>query len=174
MSTTVLLERRFAGEWELLKQLTACNPGRITHVQADHAALSLHLHGPEAVAAGASFGPERIHLHRVRVDYPVHFPAVPMELFLAIPILHPNVHPETGFVCLWERHRVSNTVEHALHKLTAMLAGELRNTSPLHVMQPAAIEHAWHTTPMPLVGVAYDPGPSAFMPGPGTRRRRLQ
>ena len=42
-------------------------------------------------------------------------------------------------MCLWERHRVSNTVEHALHKTVAMLSWQLYNREALHVMQPAAL-----------------------------------
>ena len=94
-----------------------------------------------------------------------------MEMYLSVPVLHPNVHPETGFVCLWDRHRVSNTVEIAMHKLVAMLAGTLWNADALHVMQPGAVPCAVGE-PMPLQGVAYDAFP-AETSTPATRRRRL-
>ena len=174
-----ILERRLAAEWELLLQLADRNPGRLSSLQADGAVLSLRLHGPTAMPADAATHPGLVSIHAIRIEFPVHFPAVPMELFLETPVFHPNIHPETGFVCLWDRHRVSNTVEHALHKTVAMLAGELRNTNSIHVMQPEALDHPVRTQPMPLLGVNYDAGPADAGPASDlhtstVRRQRLQ
>ena len=168
-----ILDRRLASEWELLLNLADRNPARINSMRLDGATLSLHLHGPAAAPACPNERASLISTHAIRVEFPVHFPAVPMEMFLAIPVFHPNVHPETGFVCLWDRHRVSNTIEHALHKTVAMLCGELRNPLPLHVMQPAAEKHPVRTDAMPLLGVIYDPGPVYSTPVV-SRRQRLQ
>ncbi len=111
-------------------------------------------------------------MHAVRLEFPVHFPAVPLEMFLEVPVVHPNIHPETGFVCLWERHRVSHTVEHAMHRLVAMLAGELQNAEAPHVMQPEALLRRHRSAAMPLLGVEYE----AFLPEArsAVRKRRLQ
>ncbi len=124
------LERRLRAEWDLLIAMVQCNPGRLSHAAASDLSFTVTLSQP--TSAGST-------LHDIRVVYPVHFPAVPMELYLRSPVLHPNVHPHTGFVCLWERHRVSNTIEHALHKVSAMLAGRLYNANAPHVMQPEAL-----------------------------------
>lgn len=170
-----MLERRLANEWSLLQELADRNPGRMTGLRMDSSALSLQLHGPAASAIRMDGHLCLRTSHAIRIDFPVHFPAVPMEMFLAVPVFHPNIHPETGFVCLWDRHRVSNTVEHAMHTLVAMLAGELQNTTPLHVMQPLAIEHPMRSAPMPLLGVPYDPGPAPITVAAAVgRRRRLQ
>lgn len=170
---TELFERRLRSEWALLQALSACNPGRLTALEQRTGEFHLGLRGPHAMSLRDGLPQCIITTHAVRMDFPVHFPAVPMEMFLATPVFHPNVHPETGFVCLWERHRVSNTVEHALHKLVAMLAGELRNTSPLHVMQPAAVDAALQYGPaMPLQGVAYEA--AAVGTATSRRRQRLQ
>jgi hypothetical protein len=169
-----IFERRLAAEWDLLLQLADRNRGRLSRMQVDGAVLSLHLHGPAAAPADPATQPRLVSVHAIRIEFPVHFPAVPMEMFLQTPVFHPNVHPETGFVCLWDRHRVSNTVEHALHKTVAMLAGELRNTNSIHVMQPEALEHPVRTEPMPLLGVTYDPLPSNDLGSPAVRRQRLQ
>jgi hypothetical protein len=169
-----IFERRLAAEWDLLLQLADRKSGRLSSMQADGAVLSLRLHGPAAAPADAAAQPRLVIVHAIRIEFPVHFPAVPMEMFLEIPVFHPNIHPESGFVCLWDRHRVSNTVEHALHKTAAMLAGQLRNTNLIHVMQPEALEHPVRTEPMPLLGVTYDPLPSNDLGSPAVRRQRLQ
>ena len=150
-----LLERRLHAEWELLLALASLNPGRLSKPAACDAVFSMLLSGPAVPAAGAH--EEFVTVHDIRVLYPLHFPAVPMELTLAKPVQHPNVHPEAGFVCLWERHRVSHTIEHALHKLVAMLNGTLFNADPLHVMQPAALDRMHVVLPdaFRLTGVPY-------------------
>ena len=96
-----------------------------------------------------------------------------MELFLRIPVVHPNVSPETGFVCVWDRHRVSHTVELALHRLVAMLAGILWNGDAPHVMQPQAVPCTPASDPAPLQGVAYEPVLPRVAAQLGGRRRRL-
>lgn len=172
MANVGMLERRLVNEWRLLQELADRNPGRITNPSRNGSTLTMHLNGPAASSLGTDGHLCLITSHAIRIDFPVHFPAVPMEMFLAAPVFHPNIHPETGFVCLWDRHRVSNTVEHAMHKLVAMLAGELQNTTPLHVMQPLAVEHPLRTEPMPLLGVPYDPGPAQLTVATAIGRRR--
>ena len=133
-----MLERRLTAEWNLLLALVQKNPGRLQHPTACDTTFFITLHPVSAETTNGGATPW-LPSHDIRIEYPVHFPAVPMELYLSTPVLHPNVHPQTGFVCLWDRHRVSNTVEHALHKTVAMLAGRLYNPEPLHVMQPLAL-----------------------------------
>ena len=180
MAGAGMFERRLANEWSLLLALSERNPGRMTGLTLDSSTIALHLHGPAATEIGTGGYQGLRTSHAIRIDFPVHFPAVPMEMFLAVPVFHHNIHPETGFVCLWDRHRVSSTVEHAMHKLVAMLVGELQNTTPLHLMQPLALEHPMRSEPMPLLGVPYDPGSAhlGVQSSPDTafpfRRRRLQ
>lgn len=164
-------ERRIAAEWDLLQQLAAANPGRITAMCSDGAVFHLTLHGPAAVSIPCRQHGPVLSEHDLRVEFPVHFPAVPMEMYLSVPVLHPNVHPQTGFVCLWDRHRVSNTIEIALHKLVAMLAGTLWNADALQVMQPEAVP-CTPAEPMPLQGVAYEPF-ALELARTQSRRRRL-
>ncbi len=165
-------ERRLAAEWTLLQQLAAANPGRLTGLRRDAVDFHLRLHGPAAVSIPNPQHTGRLFVHDLRLEFPVHFPAVPMEMYLRIPVFHPNVHPETGFVCLWDRHRVSNSVEHALHKLVAMLAGDLFHAAAPHVMQPEALPCA-RGEAMPLQGVAYEPVFPTVGAGETNRRRRL-
>jgi hypothetical protein len=110
--------------------------------------------------------------HAVRIVYPVYFPTAPLEVYTDRAFLHPNVHPVTGFVCVWDRHQVSNTAEHAVHKLISMMSGRLSNREALHMMQP----HAWDAgTPKnlgiePLLGITHE---IVFEENEQKRRSRL-
>lgn len=127
-------ERRLRAEWVGLKELAALNPKRFSDLVWDDATMALHLHEVPALGRDDAL----LHTHHLVFDFPMLFPALPMSLILQTPVQHPNVHPETGFVCLWESHRIGHTVEQALHKVVAMLSGELMNADPVHVMQPEA------------------------------------
>ncbi len=175
------LLRRLTAEWHLLERLAERNPGRLTSLAASDLAFHLTLRGTPAfrlpTAAGESAA-EILFDHRICIDFPYFFPAAPMELSLRTPVAHPNVHPETGFVCLWDTHRVSNTVEHALHKTVAILGWRLFNAEAVHVMQPDALQRLRGLAPRvpealaapPLLGVAHDSAP-AFTLKPSPRRR---
>ena len=167
------LERRLSAEWALLLALVERNPDRLHRPTAHDTSFFVTLSGLTVSLPHESAGPP-LSSHDIRIDYPVHFPAVPMELYLHTPVLHPNVHPQTGFVCLWDRHRVSNTVEHALHKTVGMLNGSLYNPSAPHVMQPGALP-LLPQSPAPgclLVGVEYtQPWLDAMPPSAGRKSR---
>lgn len=161
-------ERRLQAEWDLLQTLALLNPGRIDAIAASDRNFHFALHQTPAYA-GPIADPFRIRTkHTLRVFYPYAFPTVPLELYMEEPVWHPNIHPETGFICLWDRHRITNTVEHALHKVVAMMAGTLYNQNATHLMQPDAL--TWITgTPdakakrpeaAPLVGIEHE----AFSP----------
>ena len=178
-------ERRLRGEWSLLRQLARLNPERLTDLQvvdagdAGDTSLWVTLRGTPALSL---HGDAIASAHRLRIDFPRYFPAVPLELFLEQPVRHPNVHPETGFVCLWDQHRVDHTAEHALHKTAAILGWRLLNRDARHVMQPAAMDHApgWEARREALVarlqapallGIAH--APTSFELAGGPRRKRL-
>ncbi len=175
-----MFERRVRAEWEMLNDLAVLNPGRLTGLRADDTTFHATLHVPFMTMAATGtvpsweYAPRERLAHAFCVHYPVHFPAVPMEMFLQTPALHPNIHPETGFVCLWERHRASNTVEHAVHKLLAMLEGRLYNADPVHVMQPDVLlgMQSGEKTACgaPLAGVTHEAYAALAAP---VRRRRL-
>ena len=130
-----LYERRVLGEWQLLLALAERNPERIADPELQDDSIGLRLVSTPAFQLDGSMLSE----HRVSIGFPVHYPAAPMTLHLGSPVKHPNVHPRSGFVCLWADHRVSNTVEHALHKTVAILGGRLFNADPIHVMQPESL-----------------------------------
>ena len=161
-----------AGAHVVLLDLAGANPGRLIDLRRTSAEFELQLHGPAAMSIPNRHQGRRLSVHDLRFEFPVHFPAVPMEMYLRTPVFHPNVHPETGFVCLWDRHRVTNTVELALHKLVAILAGDLFHADAPHVMQPGALPCA-RLEAMPLRGVAYEPAFPTVVPRDVDRRRRL-
>ena len=169
-------ERRLREEWVLLAELAARNPERLTDMAADDTTFWVTL---RATPARSLEGELVIDRHRLRLEYPRFFPALPLELYLETPVFHPNVHPLTGFVCLWDRHRTSHTVEHALHKTAAMLGWKLLNGEPRHTMQPAALALAPEDREAlarkldaaPLAGVrGFEPYPQT---APSSIRRRL-
>lgn len=164
-------ERRLQAELERLEQLAALNPERLDAIgTADRTLLCTLRRTPAALAGDLGLS---VSNHAVRIVYPPYFPAVPMEAYLTVPVSHPNIHPETGFVCLWETHRVTNTVEHALHKLVAMLAGNLYNSASIHIMQPDALRSLQARGSKgfePLRGIEHDNDIVAI---PASRRTRL-
>jgi len=77
--------------------------------------------------------------HSFRVVFPRYYPAMPVEVYLDKPVFHPNVHPDTGYVCLWTRHSIQTTIEHTLAQLRRILCWQLVNEENEHVMQPTAL-----------------------------------
>ena len=173
-------ERRLQAEWELLQTLAQLNPERLTGISAEDRIFRFTLHQtPTRLAHSTHDNP--VTVHHLRVLYPSYFPAVPLEVYVDDAFWHPNVHPETGFVCVWEGHRVDNTVEHALHKVVAMMAGRLYNRQAIHVMQPEALswieqrndEDSAPNGVKPLIGIAHDTfSLDCFVTGQGTKKRR--
>ena len=177
------LDRRLAAEWDLLHRLAARNPNRLTRLHADDLRFDLRLSETPAFPIpgnGATGGEHPVLEHEVTLIFPRYFPSAPLECYLGTPMQHPNIHPLTGFVCLWDRHRGSHTVEHALHKLVAILGWKLHNPQPIHVMQPEALArikqtHAAEIAPLaapPLLGILHSPSLLADSQ-PRPHRRRL-
>jgi hypothetical protein len=156
MST--LYERRVEQEWRLLQSLAEANPGLIEILerrldQGDEI-LDFNLHKTEALREEA--GALTIqNSHRVAVHFPRFFPSVPLEASLAEPVFHPNVNPDNGFVCLWNRFSAGDTIIQAISQLQGILTWQLVNEHPDHLMQPDAL--VWLKDPnrhvaLPLTG----------------------
>ena len=168
-------ERRLGHEWNLLKTLVRLNPDRLSDLSAHDTTFHVTLAGTPALPL-ASGSPGLVLEHRLRLHYPRFFPAVPLELYLERPVRHPNIHPVSGFVCLWQTHRVEYTAEHALHRTVAILGWRLQNLDARHVMQPdtlsddqADFSHLLEAPP--LAGVHHAVLHDQAVPAP--RRRRL-
>lgn len=124
-----LRERRIRNEAALLRELAALNPERLQWLSEDEEGFGVEL---QTAAHGRD-------THTVRVTFSPYYPAVPIEVYLAVPVRHPNVHPVNGFVCLWDRHSTGDTVIEALRQLQRVLSGELKNAEADHLMQPEAL-----------------------------------
>jgi ubiquitin-protein ligase len=145
--------RRLDNEWALLEQLAAHNPHiiegirRETHPDAD--LFRLILHRTSALSPGFPHPVRESASHDVMFRYPAYYPAVPIEAFLTRPVFHPNIHPENGFVCLWDRVSSGDTILEALRKLQRVICWELWNDHADHVMQPEAV--TWGREAKPLL-----------------------
>ncbi|HLW86645.1 MAG TPA: hypothetical protein VKR60_15615 [Candidatus Sulfotelmatobacter sp.] len=83
--------------------------------------------------------------HDVTFHFPRFFPSVPIEASLAQAVFHPNVHPENGFVCLWDGFSPGDTVLEAAGQLQRVIGWQLVNERADHLMQPQAL--AWYRNP---------------------------
>lgn len=172
-------ERRIDNEWALLEQLRQANPDRL-QLARNHDHFALEVHGLPAltvpstgtVALDNIFGS-----HSLRVVFPRYYPSMPAEIYLDTPVFHPNVNPDTGFVCLWTKHRVSTTLEQTLAQLQRVLSWRLLNTQTEHVMQPGAL--LWYaqnraSVQLPLDFIPFVPvHTEAWVPPTAPMRRRL-
>lgn len=116
--------------------------------------------------------------HQLTMVFPRFYPAMPVEFYLDAPVFHPNVHPINGFVCLWNRHRIQTTCLQTLAQLQRVLAWQLVNADPEHLMQREAL--LWYQAggdallPLPCTPWLL-PGslPPLFSPVHGSMRSRL-
>ena len=123
-------ERRIRNEAALLREMAALNRERLQIVELTDDEFRLILHTP---AHGAG-------VHSLKLVFAPYFPAVPIEAYLDVPVRHPNVHPVTGFICLWDKHSTGDTVIEALRQTQRVLSGELRNGEADHLMQPESLD----------------------------------
>jgi hypothetical protein len=72
---------------------------------------------------------------RLRFEFPEYYPAVPLEARALPPVCHPNVHPESGFLCLWEGHHAGASLIEAVRQAARIVTWQLVNWQPVHVMQ---------------------------------------
>ncbi|GIU75302.1 MAG: hypothetical protein KatS3mg004_2389 [Bryobacteraceae bacterium] len=158
--------RRIRHEWEWLKRAAAANPGRLVAPEEPGGIVQLpetpyyRMDGTEGRGIA------------VRFEFPEYYPSVPLEAWLVFPVLHPNVHPENGFVCLWDMRQEGTSLVEAVRQLQRVVSWRLYNLSADHLMQP----QAGVRPPLPYEPVAPPPGyeleRSAGLP-PGKFRKRL-
>jgi ubiquitin-protein ligase len=134
-----LRQRRIENEWDLLQQMAQANPALLSDIQRHQDDFLLKLSQtttPVRVEGSIDLRSE----HDVRLSFPRFFPTMPIEAYVTPPVFHPNVHPDTGFVCLWSRFSLHDTVVEALCQLQRVLTFTLFSESADHIMQPEALE----------------------------------
>jgi ubiquitin-protein ligase len=141
-------QRRVEQEWKLLELLAQTNPtiiespNRIKEVGGE--VFSCTIRQTQSLVGDPP--KNQLHdSHQINLHFPKFFPSVPIEAHLLQPVFHPNVHPENGFVCLWNRFSPGDTVMEAISQLQHVITWELVNEETDHLMQPDAL--AWYKDP---------------------------
>lgn len=147
-SAASLHQRRVANELAFLEVIAAANPGIVAllkrQIRPDSATVEMEFTcTPGVIESAGVFRLES--RHRAEVHFPRFFPAVPIEARLAIPVLHPNVDPENGFTCLWDRFSEADTSVEVVVYLRNVITWRMFNLHASHVLQPRAI--AWYQEP---------------------------
>lgn len=160
--------RRIGSERRFLLMLAEANPGRLTVHPDLGDSISVSL--PDTPFYDSTLQPARG--LRARLLFPDYYPSVPIEAFIDPPAAHPNVHPTSGFICLWDtRHRGVSAIE-AVLQIQRVVSCLLSNPLADHLMQPDALS----LPPLPflplLVPGSYYLQQSASEP-PQSLRKRL-
>ena len=143
-----LYQRRLEQEWVLLELLHNTSPDilespkRTSEISGE--IFSFGLLQTQGLTGQKGYL-ESCDSHVVTLHFPKFFPSTPIEASLAHPVFHPNVHPETGFVCLWNRFSPGDTVMEAISQLQQVITWKLVNQETDHLMQPEAL--AWYKDP---------------------------
>jgi ubiquitin-protein ligase len=140
-----LRERRMQSEWLLLTKLAEANPEIIGSIDRTSDAFNILFSETPGWIADAS-GPLVTREHWVKYLFPRYYPALPLEAYCQQPAFHPNIHPETGFLCLWVDYIPRRSIMDAVVTTRAMLAHQAMNRDTQHCMQPAA----FHCEPLAM------------------------
>jgi ubiquitin-protein ligase len=139
---------RIEKEWQLLQALQGMNPGVVAiegrtpspTLEVFHVRL---LRSPGIESARGSSMRVREE-HSLTLGFPRFYPEVPIECHVREPLFHPNVNPDTGFVCLWDKASPRDTVVQAVARVQAMAAYRMVNMGGPHTMHDAAAD--WYLT----------------------------
>jgi hypothetical protein len=156
-----LRRQRIDNEWTILQQMAGANPGCIDIRERSPDEFLLVLQqSPAPMCRNGKI--ELVQEHQLRFNFARFFPAVPIEAYLTLPAFHPNIHPTTGFVCLWSRFSKADTMVEALCQLQRILTYSIFSDSPDDVMQPDALSWAVNANrgtalPLPCTSLAKPP-----------------
>ena len=135
---------RLDREWRLLERLQALNPEKLEILKResgpDEEVFHLRLLDSPGVESVNGGEPVIRNRHTLRFCFPRFYPEMPIECYIQEPLFHPNVKPETGFVCLWEEASPRHTVIQAISRAQAMAAYRMVNLGGAHLMNRPAAE----------------------------------
>src|SRR5215471_16978762 len=172
-----LRRQRIENEWTILGQMADANASRLLVKKrcGDQFLLVLHETQAPILQDGQI---QLVSEHELRISFARFFPTMPLEVYLTRPVFHPNVHPTTGFACLWGRFSQTDTVVEALCRLQFILTYTVFSNSLDDVMQPEALAWATNsgrgtTLPLPYVSLAKPPSwrEEPIVKSPSRRRR---
>jgi hypothetical protein len=139
---------RIAKEWELLGRLARLNPDRVEILGRDSApdeeTFRVRLLASPGIENARGDALRTRDVHTLRLSFTRFYPEVPIECYVEEPLFHPNIKPETGFVCLWDQASSRDTVIQAIARAQAMAAYRMVNLGGPHVMYSAAAD--WYTS----------------------------
>jgi hypothetical protein len=131
-------------EWTLLGRLAAANPEQVEIVERSPSPVDevfrVRLLGSPGIEAVRQGTPVTRDVHTLRLCFTRFYPEVPIDCYVEEPLFHPNVKPETGFVCLWEHANPRDTVIQALARTQAVAAFRMVNAGGAHLMNRAAAD----------------------------------
>jgi hypothetical protein len=138
---------RIEREWRLLERLAAANADQIELL--DRRALPgddvfrVRLYNSPGLQSAVDADLDIRDEHTIRLGFTRFYPDVPIECYIEEPLFHPNVRPETGFVCLWQDANPRDTAIQAIARAQAMAAYRMVNLGGPHQMNREAA--AWYT-----------------------------
>jgi len=157
-----LRDDRIQNEWRLLEQLARLNPGAVRAERHERSpgkdVFLVRLNESSGVESIDREGnPVIRHSHTLRFVFQRYYPDMPVEAYVDQPLFHPNIRPETGFVCLWESSSADYTIVQAVARARAMAAFRMVNLGTAHLMNRGAAQ--WYTQvgmPRQLVPLSWD------------------
>jgi ubiquitin-protein ligase len=152
--------RRIQNEWKLLQELESRNRFTLQVLERDASPTAEFFRVRLYRTAGpikAAGGIELTESHQIEFGFPRFFPAVPIEATLQVPVFHPNVDPDSGFVCLWTRTCIGDTIVEAATRIQRIIAWDLVNFAPDHSMQADAVN--WYQSEVRTIAL-----PCSFQP----------
>lgn len=129
-----LRSRRMDAEWELLENLAAANQYVLVRIERCEDEFRVEL-GESPAWMGVADTQWIARNHAVRYVFPRYYPTLLLEGYIAQPVVHPNVDPVNGFVCLWKNYRTAQTIVDAVVITRSVLSWSAVNDAPEHRMQ---------------------------------------
>jgi hypothetical protein len=167
--------RRMNAEWQLLQALVDAN--QLTFASIVRLQDEFKVVMRESPAWVGNEDEQRIETeHALRYVYPRYYPSLPLEGYFVRPVLHVNVDPLTGFVCLWKNYQPAQTIVDAILVTRAVMACKAANWEPSHRVQHITFSAYTesHVLPMPSLTMPEVCQPHLLWPGKVRQRLSLK
>lgn len=139
---------RIGREWKLLERLALANPEHLEVLERRAApgeeTFRVRLHNSPGLERAAGSRLDTRDTHTIRLGFTRFYPDVPIECYVEEALFHPNVRPETGFVCLWQDANPRDSAIQAIARAQAMAAYRMVNLGDAHRMNREAAD--WYLT----------------------------